>query len=377
MGSSQPSLAASSRNFFSKITKQHFTYMTLTSTEDLAVLGLAPGDEDDPKKIRKAYLRLSRTCHPDKGGSTEAFQRLSNAYGRLVHPAEDGEEEASSSAAAAKAPDHREHEDSNANQWYGYYSEFFHDYDEEQFDNFDCYEGEFEAWETSQEERRKAWSRQHQYELRRGRDFRDKKAEAGEPKCMFCGENSPITKNEAISEGINWEELSHATREDVQYNTCWCCKTKHVSVLTESQACRKFAKKLNYQIKSKRRGAPYRPVFWKLKTLGRSFHHQPVTKMYDGPTVNSEYFWYPDLEREALARGWKPRGKMKDEVPWQRKDVSRDVVAHTSPAKRQRKRTAPMVTPTPLIIKRRRDDSDEDDRDGDRKPRAKPRKLKY
>ena len=358
----------------------------MTLAEDLAVLGLTPGDEDDPKKIRKAYLRRSLACHPDKGGSTEEFQGLSNAYGRLVHPVEDGEEEASSAASAAKASDHREqHEDfytSNDNYWYGYYSEFFHDYDEEQFDDFDCYEGEFEAWETSREERRKAWSRHHQFELRRGRDFRDKKAEVGEPKCMFCGKNSPITKDEAISEGINWEEYNTATREDVHkdyasYNTCWCCKTNHVSVLTESQACKKFAKKLNYQIKSKRTGNPYRPVFWKLKTMGRSFHHQPVTEMCDGPTRNSEYYWYPDLEREALARGWKPRGKMKDKVPWQRKDISRGMVVHTSPAKKERKGTAPMVTPTPLIIKRRRDDSDEDDRDGDRKPRAKPRKLKY
>ena len=81
----------------------------------------------------------------------------------------------------------------------------------------------------------------------------------------------------------------------------------------------------------------------------------------------------PDLEREALARGWKPRGAMKNEVPWRRKDMSEDLVVHTSPAKKKTKRAAPMVTPTPSIKKRQKDDSD----DGDKKPRAKPRKLNY
>ena len=59
--------------------------------DDLAELGLSPGDEGDKKKIRKAYLKLSCSRHPDKGGSTESFQRLSNAYTRLAHP-EDEEE---------------------------------------------------------------------------------------------------------------------------------------------------------------------------------------------------------------------------------------------------------------------------------------------
>jgi len=36
--------------------------------------------------------------------------------------------------------------------------------------------------------------------------------------------------------------------------------------------------------------------------------------------LNSEYFWYPDLEEEALDLGWKPRGKDVDSVPWKRKD---------------------------------------------------------
>jgi hypothetical protein len=339
--------------------------------DDLAELGLSPGDEGDKKKIRKAYLKLSCSRHPDKGGSTESFQRLSNAYTRLAHPEdeEEVEEEPSPAASAAAAADHRASSYDYANQWYRYYNDFFHEY------GFSDHEDEFEAWETSEEERRRAWSRHHQQELRQGRDFRDEKAKSGEPKCMFCGTNAPIKEGTAEAEGLNWEEYARSINIEgyPSYNTCWVCKTKKRSVLTESQACTKFAKKLDFHIQSRRTGTPYRPVFWKLKVAGRSFHHQPVTNMHEGPTRNSEYFWYPDLEREALARGWKPRGAMKNEVPWRRKDMSEDLVVHTSPAKTKTKKAAPMVTPTPSIKRRQKDDSD----DGDKKPRAKPRKLNY
>ena len=42
------------------------------------VLGVEKGaDKDD---IRKAYFRLSKTHHPDKGGSEEDFKAVSRAY---------------------------------------------------------------------------------------------------------------------------------------------------------------------------------------------------------------------------------------------------------------------------------------------------------
>lgn len=42
-----------------------------------------------------------------------------------------------------------------------------------------------------------------------------------------------------------------------------------------------------------------------------------------------EFFWYPDLAREALAQGWAPRGKQRSEVAWRRNDSapSRTMVA--------------------------------------------------
>ena len=34
----------------------------------------------DTQEIRKAYLRLSKTEHPDKGGDAERFKVIQNAY---------------------------------------------------------------------------------------------------------------------------------------------------------------------------------------------------------------------------------------------------------------------------------------------------------
>jgi len=46
----------------------------MTRSEDLATLGLSSIDDnadDRLTRIRKAYLKLSKSCHPDKGGSKE------------------------------------------------------------------------------------------------------------------------------------------------------------------------------------------------------------------------------------------------------------------------------------------------------------------
>ena len=52
--------------------------------EDLAKLGLAnDGTAYDDKALVKAYRKQALKKHPDKGGSTVAFQVLSAAYERL------------------------------------------------------------------------------------------------------------------------------------------------------------------------------------------------------------------------------------------------------------------------------------------------------
>jgi hypothetical protein len=58
-----------------------------------------------------------------------------------------------------------------------------------------------------------------------------------------------------------------------------------------------------------------------LKLAKRKFHHRPKTNMTHWNTINCVFYWYPDLESEALAHGWQPRGKMTDSVAWTRKDL--------------------------------------------------------
>ena len=144
-------------------------------------------------------------------------------------------------------------------------------------------------------------------------DYRDAKVRvnAFTVMCMFCGVNPAIIREEAIRNGLDWDEYVNSIRVDGyrRHNSCWNCKNTHKSMCTENMARKKFAKKLDDA------------VFVSLRMDGRTFHHQPVTNMTNESTRNSEYFWYPDLEREALARGWNPRGEMKNNVPWRRKDL--------------------------------------------------------
>ena len=108
--------------------------------------------------------------------------------------------------------------------------------------------------------------------------------------------------------------------------------------MTEKMACNAFAKKLDFTTKSGRTGNDYRPVFWFLKLDKKSFHHQPVVVGHKGTIRNNEYFWYPDLEKEALALGWEPRGEKKNSgVPWQRKDVRNTTPYVVSPEGKNQK----------------------------------------
>lgn len=126
---------------------------------------------------------------------------------------------------------------------------------------------------------------------------------------MFCGKNEAIKQVDAVPSGLDWKEYS---AHPLKYKTCWACKqadkNSDRSALTQSMACSMFGGKLNYTTKSKA-GKDYRPVFWFLRKAGKSFHDQPKTNMFSGRTKKNEYFWYPDLEQEALKRGWDKLGK--------------------------------------------------------------------
>jgi hypothetical protein len=87
--------------------------------------------------------------------------------------------------------------------------------------------------------------------------------------------------------GINWNEYIASTNVDgyPSCNTCWDCKNKHKSAITQQMARKqKFVK---VQLDS--------TVFLSLKQEKRTLHYQPVTKITDVETRVSEYFWYPDL----------------------------------------------------------------------------------
>ena len=274
-------------------------------SEDLAVLGLSLAD-DTVAKIRKAYLRLSKVHHPDKeGGSKEAFQNLSAAYYRLKSCSEEPRVAAAEQGGGNSSEDDASEED----QSWQTYEDFYADYDN-YFHGYGYGDDSFYSWEEEREQRRRAWSEYHKQQKRRGKDYRDGKVTEQSVICMFCGERPAITEAKATQNGLSWDEYSESTEVEgyPAYFTCWICKDKHISVLTEKMACTKFIRNqvscLNVTAES--RYGEYNPIFWELRRAGRSFRHQPVTNMYDGPTNVSKYYWYPDLERIALARGWMP-----------------------------------------------------------------------
>mgnify|MGYP001941664129 CR=1 FL=1 len=47
------------------------------------VLGLTP--TDDKMKIRRAFVRLAKTHHPDHGGDSDTFNRIQSAYDALIN----------------------------------------------------------------------------------------------------------------------------------------------------------------------------------------------------------------------------------------------------------------------------------------------------
>jgi curved DNA-binding protein CbpA len=317
----------------------------MTRAEDLAVLELPEGVS--PQEIRQKYKQLARRDHPDKGGTKEAFQRLSNAYERLSRPRDEssGSEASEHHGPTRYSYSDADQDDFTSNFWYNQYYDFFRRrWNSGYENNGDRSSGygdaddddHFDHWHEST---RKAYARQRQENLKRGYDYRDSDfSERGE-KCMFCGKHAPISQKAADASGLNWKEY---TAHPEGYTTCWDCKNNHDSVMSKSMALKKFAKKLDFKWKSARLD-------------GKSFHHQPVTNLTDRPTLNTEYFWYPDLEDRALAEGWEPRGKRKDEVPWARKDVSceRAVVAMKQMPEKRKENTNSSAPETPRKLVRK------------------------
>jgi hypothetical protein len=124
--------------------------------------------------------------------------------------------------------------------------------------------------------------------------------------------------------GVEWEEYVESTKPRAEkeegYNTCWICKTKHISVLTEAMAKMKFAKKLEDS-----------SIFKELRRTEYTFTAQPKTG-FCKELRTSEYFWYPDLEAAALAAGWKLAENKRN-----RKKITSTVAATVTPGSSTKK----------------------------------------
>lgn len=81
----------SPKNASSKRRKQRATSGDTDVDACLRVLGITPSDDWDERweEIKARYRELARLKHPDRGGDTEAFARINDAFETLRPLAED------------------------------------------------------------------------------------------------------------------------------------------------------------------------------------------------------------------------------------------------------------------------------------------------
>lgn len=287
-------------------------------TQDLKTVGLSSSATPSPGAIKKAYYKAAMKMHPDKpGGSTEAFQDLQNAFERL-RKGESSYSNARSAAAApaASAQTARKREEAEAQERGGgtqWNDEYYNDSSWRENDSeYFGRSTEQESHEEYMRRCRKKAAKQRAKNVKSGYDFRDEKpssdgdesASGGLRKsCHFCKTNATITPERALNSGLKWEEyVSHPKVKSGEYGTCWACKNSHDTVMTENMAASKFAKTLDPKIDGQY--GPYRKWAYILRQQKRSFSHKPREN-----ARKSVYYWVPDLEELAKARGWKPRKK--------------------------------------------------------------------
>ncbi|CAD7946905.1 unnamed protein product [Amoebophrya sp. A120] len=176
---------------------------------------------------------------------------------------------------------------------------------------------DFDSWDKKE---RQAYSAQRAKNVKKGYDKRDREfkkspAESAFTKtgrlkknrknanenapaaCKFCQKTVPntvITESKANSSGLNWSQYC---THPFGYQTCWACKNAHKSVMTENMARKKFSRVLDNDF--------LEDVFLKLRRENKCFDHKPHNPHVG--TRTSVYYWVPDLEPIAVARGWKKR----------------------------------------------------------------------
>ncbi|KAI9332835.1 hypothetical protein BDR26DRAFT_625225 [Obelidium mucronatum] len=241
----------------------------MSRSADLATMQLKTTDPTDSASLRRQFLKLSLTAHPDKpGGSTESFQALSAAFDRLTtnsYPPE-------------------------ASQFYDDFSCFNQDaaysFDEFDYDHFNQF---FSAYSNPTEdafERYYKTPQQRRQDKKIGLDYRD--LITGSNTCHTCASRDGLTKELADQHGVDWKQYSsHPNRR----RTCWGCKGAHTSVATIKQV---LAKKQFKHIGLE--------VFAHLKKQKKFFSHKPhVPGNRIVYTKRHDYYWIADLPVAAIA----------------------------------------------------------------------------
>lgn len=267
---------------------------------ELDLLKFKNSNDSAEIKVHKAYLLKALILHPDRGGTKFAFQRLVNAFERLKRRLQ---EEGNSGDQTVTQLDFYSTDEQEEEYWYKQHYNFFVRAWDYSFQNQQEYQTYFDNWHREQTKAREKYLK-----LVKSTST----TPPGEQLCMFCGSSGVITKKEAEAFGLDWQEYC---AHPEGYKTCWPCKEGNLSVVSEKTCLLKFNKKLSVAVTSNT-GFEYNPFFAFLQESKRCFHQT---------THNKEitYYWYPDLEMEAYALGWKPRGKKKQqEGPWVRKDLS-------------------------------------------------------
>ena len=324
---------------------------------DLAALGLA-SEEKDVTAVRRAFLRKSKTAHPDKGGTKEQFVALKNAYERLLKnvyaaPRAPPPRAGQNNHGASGGSYHHDAPDWNASfddydwdeeshydwydDWFGEnYEEYDEDNDESHDDWFDAFYAKFTKREMNEEERR---ARRQNF-LKRHKDplKMDKKAKPGEPVCHSCRYHRGITEDDADYRGVDFGAYSAHPKGRI---TCWICKLSFESVTTQCKAESKSwrdaeGNRLGKVLEGK--GV----IFRALRGAKKTFCQQPKSEYVD-ETRLTEYFWVEDLQDFAEQLPAIPRTPKK-------KRVSENAVPGTPP-RRQKKST------------KRKDSCDDDDAD--------------
>lgn len=306
---------------------------------DLAELGLAPGEKDDGV-IRKAFLRKTLQAHPDKGGSEEQFNALKNAYERL---------KTDPYAASAPPPHARQNSNqagrSNRGGDYNWYDRAWaRNQWRYSNSNFGRFHKTFQKREMTEKEKRerRAWF------IKNHKDPhyppRDKKAEPGEPSCIFCRLNRGITEEDATvkdkkmgMKGMRFDMYTCHPRGRI---TCWICLLRHETVMTKSMAMSTSWKDANGFRLGK--VLEHRPnVFAQLTAERKTFKYQPVAERCRVPTRNSEYFWVEDLQEIAqeLPAIQRKKAEVGGSIP------AMDEGAPASPPRAKRQKVAQPITP--------------------------------